>query len=76
MSICYEVIPWDCEGFAIYHRQFPTADTLEDAARMFTSPADSIMAWENGSRRPLTADEKLKFQSAVRENMQRTKRSA
>jgi len=34
------------------------------------------MAWENGSRRTLTADEKLKFQSAVSENMQRTKRSA
>lgn len=64
MSICYEVIPWDCEGYAgIYNRQFPTADTLEEAARMF-GPADSIMAWENGRRRALTADEKLKFESA------------
>jgi hypothetical protein len=69
MSTYYEVIPWDCEGFAIYHRQFPTVDTLEEAARLFTSPADSIMAWENGSRRTLTADEKLKFESEVSESM-------
>lgn len=76
MSICYEVIPWDCEGFAIYHRQFLLADTLEEAARMFRSPADSIVARENGSRRALTADEKLMFESAVSENMKRTTRSA
>jgi len=71
MSIVYEVIPWDCEGFtaAIYDRQFPTTDTLEEAARLFISPADSIVAWENGRRRALTADEKLQFESAVSENL-------
>lgn len=74
MSIVYEVIPWDCAGYAgiyIYNRQFPTADTLEGAARLLTSPADSIVAWEHGKRRALTADEELQFVSAVRENMQR-----
>lgn len=81
MSIVYEVIPWDCEGYtaAIYNLQFPkfpTADTLEEAARLFTSPADSIVAWEHDRRRALTADEKLQFESAVSENMQRTTRRA
>jgi hypothetical protein len=77
MSIVYEVIPWDCEGYAgIYNRQFPTADTLEGAARLLTSPADSIVAWEHGRRRALTADEELQFESAVSENMQRTTRTA
>jgi hypothetical protein len=77
MSIVYEVIPWDCEGYAaIYNRQFPTSDTLEEAARLLTSPADSIVAWEHGRRRALTADEKLQFESAVSENMQRTTRTA
>ncbi len=73
MSIVYEVIPWDCQGFfGIDNRQFPTVDTLEEAARLFTSPADTIVAWEHGKRRVLTADEELQFESAVRENMQRT----
>ena len=81
MSIVYEVITWDCEGFtaAIYNSQFPnfpTADTLEEAARLFTSPADSIVAWEHGRSRLLTADEELQFKSAVNENLQRTTRTA
>jgi hypothetical protein len=76
MSIVYEVIPWDCQGFfRIDNRQFPTADTLEEAARLFTSPADTIVVWEHGRRRVLTADEELQFESAVRENMQRMTRT-
>jgi hypothetical protein len=31
MSICYEVIPWDLEGFAIYNRQFPSFTSLRSS---------------------------------------------
>jgi hypothetical protein len=32
MSICYEVIPWDLEGFAIYNRQFPSVNSLDESS--------------------------------------------
>jgi hypothetical protein len=61
MSICYEVIPWDLQGFGIYNRQFPSVDSLDEAARLMTCPADSIVAWENGERRTLTAEEEAEL---------------
>lgn len=62
MSITYEVIPWDLEGFNTYGRQFPTVDSLDKAARLMTCPADSIVAWQDGQRRGLTTDEKAELQ--------------
>jgi hypothetical protein len=59
MSIRYELIPWDCEG--ITRRRFPTVDTLLEVAKSTTSPADSVMAWENGHQRPLTIGEDAEF---------------
>ena len=61
MAICYEIIPWDCEGFPIYNRQFPTVGTLLEVARTIRSPADSVMAWENEKRRPLTSGEQAEL---------------
>lgn len=72
MPISYEVIPWDLEGFGIYNRQFPTVDTLAEAARAIKCPADSIMAWEGGKRRSLTAEE----ESDLREYQDRLRAEA
>jgi hypothetical protein len=61
MSISCEVIPWDLEGFGLYNRQFPSVNSLDEAARLMTSPADSVMAWEEGERRALTAAEEAEL---------------
>ncbi len=66
MSICYEVIPWDLEGFDTYNRTFPTVDSLGEAARLMTCPADSIMAWQSGERRTLTAKEEAELREHQR----------
>ena len=63
MSIRYELIPWDCEG--ITRRPFPSMDTLLEVAGAIRGPADSVLAWENGHSRPLTAEEQSELRAYV-----------
>ena len=60
MSISYEIIPWDCEGFNMPRRQFPTVNALTELVQQL-GPADSFSVWEDGKERLLTEEERAEF---------------
>lgn len=63
MSIYYEIVMWDSEGFcwADPIRPVQRAETITDLALLHGNAADSMRAVENGKCRELTEEEKLEL---------------
>jgi hypothetical protein len=62
------VVVWSNMGWATNYGEAPSATTIAEAVRNRTSPADDIVAVENGATRPLTPEEELELQSALGHN--------
>jgi hypothetical protein len=73
-TITYEVV--DGNDLTPHYGKRPTARTISEAVANGLGPADYIVAVVNGWMRELTSEEELEYQSARRENMAQTKRTA
>jgi len=77
ISTLYELVEWEDFGYNIpCSLPYPRANTIAEAVSNIRSAGSFVVAVENGVRRPLTKAEELEFQSAYRDHMNQTKRSA
>jgi hypothetical protein len=60
MSVYYEIVTWDIEGFGMKD-PVQRAETITDLALLYGNVADSMWAVEDGRRRELKAEEKLEL---------------
>jgi len=77
MSIHYEIVTWDIEGFGMKD-PVQRAETITDLALLYGNVADSMWAVEDGKHRGLTAEEKLELRREYDRiaEMKRTSRTA
>jgi len=74
MSTRYELVEWEDFGYNLPRSlPYPCAETITEAVSNISSAGVFVVALENGVRRPLTAAEESEFQSAYRDQMNRTK---